>query len=291
MRVTSDRPPRNARLPCFPRCSSRHERSMTSVTPRHQLRWIKPLLAVIVTVFSIVSVVATASASPRIKACNLKAERYPDKVQGVCSASLTSDGIQMLFVPSGNPKEAWVYEGRYVWANGTATFPKGFLTGRFPPCRRITCWAPQTTRTAKIKLFAPRHCDRGGHVFTKVQVKIPGTKFESNPWEPGLAIPCMNPKPRPRLTWARCNWNGPGPYNILKAKGTTCRVANRVGKRAPKKLCRRKTCSWTPARIPWTEVRGTVRIGSWKCRAVRGWEFESARCRKGKRRLYRATGV
>lgn len=127
---------------------------------------------------------------PKIKACNLRAARYPTKVQLVCSASLTSDGIQMLFKPRGKPRQAWNYRGSYVWAKGTVTFPQGWLTGRFPHCDSIECWARQTTRNARINLFAPRQCHYGGYVFTKAQVIVPGTKFEKSPWKPGWPIPC-----------------------------------------------------------------------------------------------------
>ncbi len=93
------------------------------------------------------------------------------------------------------------------------------------------------------------------------------------------------------FTWTKCNWNGPSVYNTLKVRRTNCRTGNRVGKKGRTKLCRKKSCSWTTEIVPWKPTRGVVWVGRWKCRVTAGWEWETERCRKGTRRLYRSTGV
>jgi hypothetical protein len=89
---------------------------------------------------------------------------------------------------------------------------------------------------------------------------------------------------------------GGGAYNYVRAVGTSCGTARRIGRKVRSRFCAaRRDCAFIfpdgSVRSPRRKYRGAGRFGGWRCSVVVGWELTKVNCKKGRKSFRMAKGA
>jgi hypothetical protein len=81
---------------------------------------------------------------------------------------------------------------------------------------------------------------------------------------------------------------GDGAYSYIKTRNVSCRVAQKVRRKAGRKFCgkRFQRCSNQPGA---GYKKGRVKAKGWRCKMRVGWEFFRADCKRGGKRFVAET--